>query len=248
MPGPGTSQTTRANAQALANALGIKIREIEISSVLRQHLVDIGHSEENRDVVYENAQARIRTLILLNLANKYSGLVVGTGDLSELALGWTTYGGDQLSMYGVNAGVPKTLIRYIIGYVASVDPGLSSVLRSILDTPVSPELLPAENGHITQKTEAILGPYELHDFFLYHAVRRGRTPTLLLKLAGKAFSGIYAEDEIRERLRLFYRRFFANQFKRSSLSDSPKIGSVSLSSADWNMPGDLSSDPWTQLL
>jgi len=248
MPGPGTTRMTRSNAGTLAAALGIKLREIEIAPMLRQHLADIGHSEEEKNVVYENAQARIRTLILLNLANKYQGLVVGTGDMSELALGWTTYGGDQLSMYGVNAGVPKTLLRHMIGYVASVDPGLATVLRSVLDTPVSPELLPPVDGVISQKTEVILGPYELHDFFLYHAVRRGRAPALLLKLAVKAFAGKYTEAEIRETLRLFYRRFFANQFKRSTLADGPKVGSVSLSSADWNMPGDLSSDPWTQLL
>jgi len=248
MPGPGTSEMTKDNAKALASALGINLQEIDIGPMFRQHLSDIGHSEDVHDVVYENAQARIRTLILLNLANKYKGLVVGTGDLSELALGWTTYGGDHLSMYGVNAGVPKTLLRHIVGYVASIDTGLTSVLRSVLDVPVSPELLPAENGQITQKTEDILGPYEIHDFFLYHAVRRGRTPALLLKLAVKAFDGKYTEDELRERLKLFYRRFFANQFKRSSLADGPKVGSVSLSSSDWNMPGDLSSDPWTQLL
>jgi len=248
MPGPGTSQTTRNNAWALAGALGINLQEVEIGSMLRQHLFDIGHSETVRDVVYENAQARIRTLVLLDLANKYNGLVVGTGDMSELALGWTTYGGDQLSMYGVNAGVPKTLLRHMIAYVASAEPGLTAVLHSILATPVSPELLPPENGAITQKTEQILGPYELHDFFLYHAVRRGRTPVLLLKLATRAFAGIYTEDQIRETLRLFYRRFFANQFKRSALADGPKVGSVSLSAADWNMPGDISSDPWTQLL
>ena len=248
MPGPGTSDATTNNARELAKALGIDLKEIEIGPLLTRHLSDIEHPEEDRDVVYENAQARIRTLILLDLANKYSGLVVGTGDLSELALGWTTYGGDQLSMYGVNAGVPKSLIRYIVGYVASMDPGLAPVLQNVLDTPVSPELLPPEDGQITQKTEDIIGPYELHDFFLYHAVRRGKTPSLILKLAAKAFSGKYEEAEIREWLRVFYRRFFANQFKRSSLADGPKIGSVSLSSADWDMPGDLSSDPWTQLL
>jgi len=248
MPGPGTSETTAKNAKGLAAALGIRLEEIGIGQVLRQHLSDIGHSAEEQDVVYENAQARIRTLILMNLANKYKGLVVGTGDLSELALGWTTYGGDQLSMYGINAGVPKTLIRYIIGYVASVDSGLTSVLQSILYTPVSPELLPPEDGQISQKTEDILGPYELHDFFLYHAVRHGKTPSLILKLAVLAFSDKYKEEEIRDRLRGFYRRFFASQFKRSSLADGPMIGSVSLSSANWNMPGDLSSDPFVQLL
>ena len=248
MPGPGTSEITKANAKTLAAALGIPLHEIELAPVLRQHLTDIGHSEETHDVVYENAQARIRTLILMDLANKYSGLVVGTGDLSEVALGWSTFGGDQLSMYGVNAGVPKTLIRHIIEYAAEIDPGLTQVLRGILDIPVSPELLPPENGQISQKTEEILGPYEIHDFFLYHVVRHGRTPSLVLKLAVKAFDGKYAETELRERLRFFYRRFFANQFKRVSLPDGPKIGSVSLSTTDWNMPGDLSSDPWTQLL
>jgi len=245
MPGPGTSERTKTNALLLSKALGLELNEIDISPMLFQHLRDIGHSADIRDTVYENAQARIRTLILLNLANKYGGVVVGTGDMSELALGWTTFGGDQLSMYGVNAGVPKTLIRYIIDYVASVDSGLAGVLQAILDTPVSPELLPPTNGNISQKTEDILGPYELHDFFLYHVVRRGRTPALILKLAVKAFAGKYGEEEIRELLKLFYTRFFAHQFKRSSLADGPKVGSVSLADAYWHMPGDLSSAPWT---
>ncbi|MCL2112196.1 MAG: NAD(+) synthase [Clostridiales bacterium] len=247
MPGPGTSHDTRMNARHMGKALGVNFREIDIGKIFLQHLRDIDHSEKERDVVYENAQARIRTLILMNIANKCGGLVVGTGDMSELALGWATYGGDQLSMYGVNAGVPKTLLRHIIKHVADRDKKLKSVLNDILGTPISPELLPpGKGGRITQMTEELIGPYELHDFFLYHAIRRGRTPSLVLKLAIRAFAGKYSDNEIRDTLRRFYQRFFANQFKRNALADGPKIGSVSLSaSSDWRMPSDIDSEPWT---
>ncbi|MDR1816032.1 MAG: NAD(+) synthase, partial [Clostridiales Family XIII bacterium] len=229
MPGFGTTQGTQSNARTLARAMGVLFGEIDITPSVRQHLKDIGHSEAARDATYENAQARMRTMLLMDLANKFGGIVVGTGDLSELALGWATYNGDHMSMYGVNAGVPKTLVRYLIGHVADADLALRDVLHAVLDTPVSPELLPPENGQIAQKTEDILGPYELHDFFLYHMVRKGRTPSCILSLAEKAFAGRYDEIVILTALRLFYRRFFANQFKRSALPDGPKIGSVTLS-------------------
>jgi len=249
MPGPGTLAATRANAKVLANSIGVGFREIEIGPSVWQHLHDIGHPTEKHNTVFENAQARMRTLILMDLANEVGGIVVGTGNLSELALGWTTYNGDQMSMYGVNAGVPKTLIRHIIAHIAGMEPALSGVLYSIIDTPASPELLPPEGGVMSQKSEDLLGPYELHDFFLYHAVRRGRSPALILKLAMRAFAGVYGEDKIRTTLRLFYRRFFANQFKRGSLPDGPKVGSVSLSPrADWRMPGDADGETWLRLI
>jgi NAD+ synthase (glutamine-hydrolysing) len=245
MPGFGTTQTTRNSARALAAALGVLFGEIDITASVRQHLSDIGHSEREHNNVYENAQARMRTLILMNLANKFEGIVIGTGDLSELALGWATYNGDHMSMYGVNAGVPKTLVRYLIGHVADMEIGLRDVLLAILHTPVSPELLPAENGMITQRTEDILGPYELHDFFLYHMIRKGRSPSMIRKLAVHAFGGKYSEGEILAAIRLFYKRFFANQFKRSALPDGPKIGSVTLSPrADWRMPSDVDGNAW----
>ena len=249
MPGPGTSPSTRASAKQLSNTLGVNFREIEIGDSVRQHLQDISHPEEEHDTVFENAQARIRTLILMDIANKYGGIVVGTSDLSELALGWATYNGDQMSMYGVNSGVPKTLIRHILMHIAETEPALSGVLRAILDTPASPELLPPESGHISQKTEELLGSYELHDFFLYHSVRKGRTPALVYKLAVRAFADQYDEDRILTALQLFYRRFFANQFKRSALPDGPKTGSVSLSPrTDWHMPSDVASDAWLRTL
>jgi NAD+ synthase (glutamine-hydrolysing) len=199
------------------------------------------------DVVYENAQARIRTLVLMDMANQSSGLAVGTGDLSELALGFATYNGDHISMYGVNAGVPKTLVRHIVRHVADTcgDAVLEAVLADILDTPVSPELLPPRDGEISQKTEEIVGPYELHDFFLYHVVRWGRRPLLIYDLACIAFSGMYPPAEILKWLKLFYRRFFSQQFKRSCLPDGPKIGSVTLSPrGDWRMPSDAVSAAW----
>jgi NAD+ synthase (glutamine-hydrolysing) len=249
MPCFGTTERTRNNAHRLCRALGVTCREIDITKEVRQHLEDIGHPEEQRDVVYENAQARIRTLVLMDLANQADGIVVGTGDLSELALGWATYNGDHMSMYGVNAGVPKTLVRHIVKYVADTCgiPALEPVLLDILATPVSPELLPPSQGDISQQTERLVGPYELHDFFLYHMLRWGRTPSAILELAWVAFAGVYERDEILKWLRVFYRRFFAQQFKRNCLPDGPKIGSVSLSPrGDWRMPSDAAAEAWLE--
>jgi len=247
MPCFGTSKRTRSNALKLCEALGVSCREIDVSDSVMLHLREIGHPEEKRDVVYENAQARVRTLVLMDLANQYDGIVIGTGDLSELALGWATYNGDHMSMYAVNAGVPKTLVRHIVRHVADTcgDDTLAAVLSDILDTPVSPELLPPREGEISQRTEELIGPYELHDFFLYHVVRWGRRPTAIFELACIAFDGAYAADEILKWLKVYYRRFFAQQFKRSCLPDGPKIGSVTLSPrGDWRMPSDAVCDMW----
>jgi NAD+ synthase (glutamine-hydrolysing) len=247
MPCFGTTERTKNNAHRLCQALGVTCREIDITQAVRQHLKDIGHPEAQRDVVYENAQARVRTLVLMDLANQSGGIVVGTGDLSELALGWATYNGDHMSMYGVNAGVPKTLVRHIVKYVADTcgNPALEAVLLDILATPVSPELLPPSHGNISQQTERLVGPYELHDFFLYHVLRWGRTPAAILALAETAFDGAYAREEILKWLEVFYQRFFAQQFKRNCLPDGPKIGSVSLSPrGDWRMPSDADSQAW----
>jgi NAD+ synthase (glutamine-hydrolysing) len=245
MPCFGTTERTKKNAASLCDALGVRRFDIDISSSVSAHLRDIGVSPDSRGVVYENAQARVRTLVLMDMANELGGLVVGTGDMSEMALGWSTYNGDHMSMYGVNAGVPKTLVRHIVKYAADASPELSAVLSDILATPVSPELLPPEDGEIRQKTEDIIGPYELHDFFLYHAARWGRPPRATLALAEAAFSGKYRREEILGWMRLFYKRFFAFQFKRSCLPDGPKIGSVSLSPrGDWRMPSDASPSAW----
>ncbi|MDR2665074.1 MAG: NAD(+) synthase [Oscillospiraceae bacterium] len=247
MPCFGTTERTLGNARALCRVLGVDCLEIDISDMARAVMRDIGHPEDVRDVVYENAQARVRTLVLMNIANMRGGIVVGTGDLSELALGWATYNGDHMSMYGVNAGVPKTLIRHIVGYMADTAPALSGVLRDILDTPVSPELLPPSGGGISQRTEELVGPYELHDFFLYHTVRRGRSPAATFKLALLAFGGTYGSGTVLRWLRVFYTRFFSQQFKRSCLPDGPKIGSVSLSPrGDWRMPSDASAARWLE--
>jgi NAD+ synthase (glutamine-hydrolysing) len=249
MPCFGTTSRTKSNAIKMCEAIGIECLDIDITDLVRAHLRDIGVSEETRDVVYENAQARVRTLVLMNLANKTGGIVVGTGDLSELALGWATYNGDHMSMYGVNAGVPKTLVRHIVKYVSDVTPTLTSVLRDILATPVSPELLPPSGEEISQQTEDIVGPYELHDFFLYHVVRWGRPPARVLALSQIAFKDSYSRGEILKWLRIFYRRFFSQQFKRSCLPDGPKIGSVTLSPrGDWRMPSDASSSAWLREL
>ncbi|MDR3279106.1 MAG: NAD(+) synthase [Synergistaceae bacterium] len=249
MPCFGTTGRTRSNAHALCEALGVVCGDIDISDAVKIHLRDIGVPESSRDVVYENAQARVRTLVLMDIANESGGIVVGTGDLSELALGWSTYNGDHMSMYGVNAGVPKTLVRHIVRYVADTTPELSGVLEDILETPVSPELLPPSGGDISQRTENIIGPYELHDFFLYHAVRWGRSPASIYELAGIAFSGEYESGVILKWLRVFYKRFFASQFKRSCLPDGPKIGSVSLSPrGDWRMPSDAVCRAWSDEL
>ena len=231
--------------QLLAEAIGCSFREVPIADAVYVHLRDIGHDETTLDVTYENAQARERTQVLMDLANQSGGLVIGTGDLSELALGWATYNGDHMSMYGVNASVPKTLVRHLVAYVAAQDEALSSVLLDILATPVSPELLPPKDGVISQQTENIVGPYELHDFFLYYVVRFGFTPGKILRLAAHAFQGIYDKATILGWMKTFYRRFFAQQFKRSCLPDGPKVGSVTLSPrSDWRMPSDASAALW----
>jgi len=245
MPCFGTSKRTKSNAEVLAIELGVTFKEIDIKEATKVHLRDIDHSEDIHDVTYENAQARERTQILMDISNKYNGFVVGTGDLSELALGWATYNGDHMSMYGVNAGIPKTLVRLLVSYEAhKASEKLASVLYDILDTPVSPELLPPSDGKISQKTEDLVGPYELHDFFLYYIVRYGFKPKKVYRLAKYAFNGKYTDEVIKKWLRNFYYRFFAQQFKRSCLPDGPKVGSVSLSPrGDFRMPSDaLSKD------
>lgn len=253
MPGFGTTDRTHSNAVDLMHALGVTSMEISISDSVRQHFKDIGQDMAVHDVTYENSQARERTQILMDLSNKLGGMVVGTGDLSELALGWATYNGDHMSMYGVNVGIPKTLIKYLVEFVASkVDESSRSTLYDILDTPVSPELIPAdENGNISQKTEELVGPYELHDFFLYNILRFGFRPRKIFMLARRAFDGshegasFYDDDTIKKWLKTFLRRFFAQQFKRSCLPDGPKVGSVSLSPrGDWRMPSDASASLW----
>lgn len=249
MPGFGTTDRTYNNALSLMQSLGVTIREISIRKSVTQHFEDIGHDINVHDVTYENGQARERTQILMDLSNKLGGLVIGTGDLSELALGWATYNGDHMSMYGVNASIPKTLIRYLVSHVAdnSVDETSRATLLDIIDTPISPELIPAdENGDIKQKTEDLVGPYELHDFFLYHFLRFGFRPSKLFMLARNAFDAtVYSDDVIKHWLRTFLRRFFQQQFKRSCLPDGPKVGSVTLSPrGDWRMPTDAMSTAW----
>lgn len=240
MPCFGTTNRTKNNSVLLAEALGVTLKEINITESVRSHFRDIGQSEEVTDVTYENSQARERTQVLMDVANKNGGIVVGTGDLSELALGWATYNGDHMSMYGVNSSVPKTLVRYIVGYVAEKEGGkIGEVLKDILATPVSPELIPAENGEISQKTEDIVGPYELHDFFLYYFVRAGFAPSKVYAIACKTFAGEYSEETVYKWLEVFIKRFFGQQFKRSCLPDGVKVGSVSLSPrGDWRMPSD----------
>lgn len=248
MPGFGTTGRTYNNAINLMKALGITIREISIKDACVQHFKDIDLPLTDRSVTYENGQARMRTLILMDLANKEGGLVVGTGDLSELALGWATYNGDHMSMYGVNTSVPKTLVKYLVKWVAldGTDEEAKPYLLDIVDTPISPELLPAdEQGNIAQKTEDLVGPYELHDFFLYNFVRFGFGPKKIFFMAKRAFAGRYADDVIKKWLTTFMRRFFNQQFKRSALPDGPKVGSVSLSPrGDWRMPSDAQSKLW----
>ena len=248
MPGFGTSHRTRSNAELLCEKLGVTLRTVSIAAAVRQHFKDIGHDESVTDTTYENAQARERTQVLMDIANQENGIVVGTGDLSELALGWATYNGDHMSMYGVNGSIPKTLVRYLVRHAAETcgDEALAAVLYDILDTPVSPELLPAdEGGRIAQKTEDLVGPYELHDFFLYHFIRYGCPPQKLLYLAENAFAGRYDRAVILKWLRTFCRRFFQQQFKRSCLPDGPKVGSVTLSPrGDWRMPSDASAALW----
>ena len=247
MPCFGTTGRTRSNAEKLCEQLGVRFKELPIADAVRQHFADIGHDENVRDVTYENSQARERTQILMDLSNELGGMVVGTGDLSELALGWATYNGDHMSMYGVNAGIPKTLVRALVRYEARRLGGeLAAILLDILDTPVSPELLPAdEDDKIQQKTEDLVGPYELHDFFLFYAVRCGFSPKKIFRLAKHAFDGAYSDEVILKWLRTFFRRFFMQQFKRSCLPDGPKIGTVSLSPrGDWQMPTDALSTLW----
>lgn len=264
MPGFGTTGRTHSNALTLMDALGVTFREIPIGPSVELHFRDIGHDPEVRDVTYENCQARERTQILMDVASQEGGMVLGTGDLSELALGWATYNGDQMSMYGVNASVPKTLVKYLVRWFAlrSENPDMAEALVDIIDTPVSPELLPPdESGEIAQKTEDLVGPYELHDFFLFHMLRYGFSPARIFYLACQAFwvqhrrkvyqgkggmeVGRYEPREILKWMRTFYRRFFSQQFKRSCMPDGPKVGSVCLSPrGDWRMPSDASAAVW----
>lgn len=247
MPCFGTTSRTRSNAQKMAEAIGTSFKEIDIHAAVHQHFSDIGHDGVTTDITYENSQARMRTLILMNTANKMNGLVIGTGDLSELALGWATYNGDHMSMYAVNAGVPKTLVRYLVDYFASVsDEPLKSVLYDVLNTPVSPELLPpTKDGDIAQCTEDIVGPYELHDFFMYYIMRCGFAPHKIYRIALKTFEGAYSPEVIKKWLTNFIRRFFTQQFKRSCLPDGPKVGSVAISPrGDWRMPSDALYATW----
>ena len=248
MPCFGTTKRTRSNAEILCEALGVSFAEINITNTVNSHFADIGQDPQTYDVTFENCQARVRTLELMDYANKNGGFVIGTGDLSELALGWATYNGDHMSMYGVNAGVPKTLVRHIVQYVADTcgDKQLSDVLLDILDTPVSPELLPtAEDGTIAQQTEKLVGPYELHDFYLYYVLRFGFGPAKIYHLARTSFAGKYEPEVLLAWLKNFYRRFFAQQFKRSCLPDGPKVGSVTLSPrGDWRMPSDACNALW----
>ena len=248
MPGFGTTGRTYRNALSLMSSLGVTSKEISIKRACVQHFEDIGHDINVHNVTYENSQARERTQILMDFANKTGGLVVGTGDLSELALGWATYNGDHMSMYGVNGSIPKTLVRYLVAWVAKsgVDEESAATLYDIIDTPISPELIPAdEQGNIKQKTEDLVGPYELHDFFLYHFLRFGSRPQKIFHLANIAFKGVYDEETVKKWLTTFFRRFFAQQFKRSCLPDGPKVGSVSLSPrGDWRMPSDASCALW----
>ena len=249
MPGFGTTGRTYQNALALMNALKITVREISIKEACLQHFKDISHPADTHDITYENAPARERTQVLMDVANQTGGLVIGTGDLSELALGWATYNGDQMSMYGVNASVPKTLVKHLVKWVAAQEEeSVRKLLLDIANTPISPELLPADSaGKISQKTEDLVGPYELHDFYLYHFLRRGFSPAKIYFLACYAFRGEYAPEVIKKWLVTFIRRFFAQQFKRSCMPDGPKVGSVSLSPrGDLRMPSDACSQVWLQ--
>ena len=250
MPGFGTTDRTYNNALELMRSLGVTLKEISIVPAVEQHFKDIEHDASNHDVTYENSQARERTQILMHYANKVNALVLGTGDLSELALGWATYNGDHMSMYNVNCSIPKTLVRHLVGWYATKadsrgEATTAATLRDVLDTPISPELTPAENGEIKQKTEDLVGPYELHDFFLYNMIRHNYGPKKIFLLAQKAFEGSYDDETIKKWLITFTRRFFNQQFKRSCSTDGPKVGSVSLSPrGDWRMPSDASSALW----
>ena len=248
MPGFGTTARTKGNAEKLCETLGLEIQTVGITDAVRQHFSDIGHDEAEKSVTYENSQARERTQILMDTANKLGGIVIGTGDLSEQAMGWSTYNGDHMSMYAVNTGVPKTLVRYLVEYYIDhiADEASAAVLKDINETPISPELLPPdEKGDIAQKTEDNIGPYELHDFFLYQVVRCGFEPRKVLFLAEAAFREVYRLDVIKKWLKVFYRRFFSQQFKRSCVPDGPKVGTIALSPrADWRMPSDVSVKLW----
>ncbi len=247
MPCFGTTSRTRSNAELLCQELGVTFRTVDIGNTVKAHFADIDHDFNDHSVTFENGQARERTQVLMDIANQVGGLVVGTGDLSELALGWATYNGDHMSMYGVNGAIPKTLVRHVVRHVANTTDNkkLSDTLLDILDTPVSPELLPAKDGEIAQKTEDLVGPYELHDFFLYYALRWSFSPKKIYYLAQKAFAGQYDNETILHWLRTFFRRFFNQQFKRSCLPDGPKVGTVGLSPrGDWSMPSDAMSTLW----
>ena len=249
MPCFGTTNRTRSNAEILCQELGVTFRTVDIGNTVKAHFTDIGHDFNDHSVTFENGQARERTQVLMDIANQTGGMVIGTGDLSELALGWATYNGDHMSMYGVNASLPKTLIRYVVRHIANKHPGtvLAKTLLDILDTPISPELLPADDEKISQKTEDLVGPYELHDFFLYHALRWGYSPKKIYFLAKEAFHDEYSNEVILHWLRTFFRRFFIQQFKRSCLPDGPKIGSISPSPrGGWEMPSDAVSSLWLQ--
>lgn len=256
MPGFGTTKRTKNNAVTMAELLGVELRTVDIQKACLQHFADIGHDPKTLNVTYENVQARERTQILMDIANSVGGIVIGTGDLSEIALGWSTYNADHMSMYAVNCDIPKTLVRHVVGWYADhaesftadkkTAKELADVLRDILDTPVSPELLPADsNGQIAQKTESILGAYEIHDFYLYHFAKYGAAPQKLLFLAKYAFAGKFSDEELEKALAVFVRRFFTQQFKRSCIPDGPKVGTISLSPrADWRMPSDSSFSDW----
>ena len=247
MPCFGTTDRTYDNACTLTRTLGAVLEEVDIKEAVTLHFRDIGHDINKHDVTYENSQARERTQVLMDIANRENGLVIGTGDMSELALGWATYNGDHMSMYGVNAGVPKTLVRHLVAYCAETaeDEVLAKVLWDVLDTPVSPELLPPVEGQIAQKTEDLVGPYELHDFFLYYMLRCGFAPAKVYRVARKAFAGTYDDATILKWLKTFYRRFFIQQFKRSCLPDGPKVGTVGISPrGDLRMPSDACAQIW----
>ena len=251
MPCFGTTDKTYNNACALSICLGATLREIDIKEAVNIHFRDIGHDPSDHSVTYENSQARERTQILMDIANQSGGMVIGTGDLSELALGWATYNGDHMSMYAVNCSVPKTLVRHLVRYYADTcgDSKLSEILTDVLNTPVSPELLPPKDGVISQKTEELVGPYELHDFFLYYMLRIGYPPAKIFKIAQLAFDGVYDREFILKWLKTFYRRFFSQQFKRSCLPDGPKVGSVAVSPrGDLRMPSDACADIWLKQL
>ena len=251
MPGFGTTDRTYDNAVKMIQKVGATFKEINIAPAVKLHFEDIGHDINVHDVTYENSQARQRTLLLMDIANEFNGFVVGTGDMSELALGWATYNGDHMSMYGVNASVPKTLVRHLVSYYADTcgDEELKTVLYDVLDTPVSPELLPPENGKIAQKTEDLVGPYELHDFYLYNILRFGYSPKKVLFMAKNAFAGVYDDETILKWLKVFYRRFFTQQFKRSCLPDGPKVGTVAVSPrGDLRMPSDACANLWLREL